>query len=155
MPPSAASAPRRRRRSAIDWRTFAWVETTAKDLSYALRAIRRNPGFTAVAVLSLALGIGANTAIFSLIDALMLRSLPVHDPQQIVQLVVPQPAAPPFEQFTYPMVQTLASHKEIFSGLYGISPTVFNDAEAERIRACGSQVTIMKRSAWNQSRAAC
>src|SRR5580704_2904170 len=56
------------------------------DLRFSLRAIRRSPLFAAVAILSLALGIGANTAIFSLMDQLMLRQLPVKDPDQIVML---------------------------------------------------------------------
>jgi predicted permease len=61
-----------------------WLEDLGKDLQFALRGMRRSPGFTAVAVLSLALGIGANTAIFTLIDAVMLRSLPVRDPARLV-----------------------------------------------------------------------
>src|ERR671938_1187173 len=56
------------------------------DLRYALRGIRRAPLFTTVAVLSLALGIGANTAIFTLMDQLMLRQLPVENPEQLVML---------------------------------------------------------------------
>ena len=56
------------------------------DLKYALRAIRRNPLFAAVAILSLALGIGANTAIFTLMDQVMLRRLPIRDPEQLVML---------------------------------------------------------------------
>src|SRR5580704_19621167 len=58
---------------ARDRDIFVWLETAFQDVRYALRTLRRNPGFAAAAILSLALGIGANTAIFSLINALLLR----------------------------------------------------------------------------------
>src|SRR5260370_21377610 len=63
-----------------------WLEDFGKDCHDAARTLRRSPGFLVVAVLSLALGIGANTAIFSLINAVMLRSLPVKDPARLVQI---------------------------------------------------------------------
>ncbi|HYU31613.1 MAG TPA: ABC transporter permease [Thermoanaerobaculia bacterium] len=65
-------------------RGLRWIEELSQDLGYAVRTFRRSPAFTLVAVLSLALGIGANTAIFSLINALLLRELPVRDPSRLV-----------------------------------------------------------------------
>ncbi|MGC1492804.1 MAG: hypothetical protein WA798_15650, partial [Candidatus Acidiferrum sp.] len=63
-----------------------WLESFVQDIDYGSRAMLRSPALTIVALLSLALGIGANTAIFSLLDAVMLRSLPVRDPGQLILL---------------------------------------------------------------------
>ena len=71
------------------------VEATIRDVHYAVRTLRRSPVFTVTAVLSLALGIGANTAIFSLLNAVVLRLLPVREPSQLVQFTYTQPGPPP------------------------------------------------------------
>src|SRR3954447_20351570 len=68
---------------------LVWLETIRQDLRYAVRTLRKNRGFTAVAVASLALGIGANTAIFSLIDTLLIKRLPVRHPEELVRLAMP------------------------------------------------------------------
>lgn len=69
-----------------DARGIGFVETTWRDVRYGWRSLRQSPGFSAVVIATLALGIGANTAIFSIVDAVLLRSLPVKDPQQLVVL---------------------------------------------------------------------
>jgi len=104
---------------------WMFLDRLTQDVSYALRGMRKSPGFTATAVLSLALGIGANTAIFSLIDALLLRWLPVRDPQELVQLTMRRTVAEPVESFAYPVVRALANHREIFSNLCGFSGARF------------------------------
>ncbi|HEY8413735.1 MAG TPA: ABC transporter permease [Pyrinomonadaceae bacterium] len=67
-----------------DRRSLPWIETTLRDLAYGFRMLRRSPGVTAVAILSLGLGIGANTALFSVVDAVLLKTLPVENPEQLV-----------------------------------------------------------------------
>ena len=109
-------------REAWGW---TWLERLVLDLRYALRTMRHSPGFTATAVLSLALGIGANTAIFSLIDALMLRWLPVRDPQELVQLTAAVRNQPPSASLSYPVIRELAAQHDIFSGVFGFASAIF------------------------------
>jgi len=74
-----------RKEECRDMRRVNLIENTIQDLRYAGRTLRRSPGFTAVAILSLALGIGANAAIFQLLNAVRLRSLPVANPQELAE----------------------------------------------------------------------
>ncbi|MGC4049788.1 MAG: ABC transporter permease [Paludibaculum sp.] len=106
--------------------TWTWLEQLYRDAQYALRAMRHNPGFTTTAVLSLALGIGANTAIFSLLDALMLRWLPVREPQSLVQLKMGASKSTfAGESFSYAIVNALADEHSVFDGLCGFSGAEF------------------------------
>jgi predicted permease len=114
------------------------------DVRYALRTFRRNKAFTAAAVITLALGIGANTAIFSLIDALMLRSLPVHRPQDLVQLnLAGEAGEAPFPTFSYPMVQAFDRQRDLFDGVtgYGGSGAVVVGPAGALSRVSGAFVT--------------
>src|SRR6185436_4128736 len=77
-----------------DARAFAWIDDARRDLVHGLRGLRRTPGFTAIAVITLALGIGANTAIFSVISAVLLRPLPYRNAERLVQVFTPPPNIP-------------------------------------------------------------
>src|SRR3954467_10446983 len=91
-----------------------------KDFLYAIRTLRKAPVFTAVAILSLALGIGANTAIFTLLDQILLRLLPIQNPQELVMLDAPGPnqgSTRGESTFSYPMYTDLKNHNQVFSGM--------------------------------------
>jgi predicted permease len=109
------------------------------DLRYALRLMRRSPGFTAVAVLSLALGIGANTAIFSLFNTIMLRTLPVAHPEQLVEFMEKYPGQPRGDGYLgWDKYEHFRDFNHVFSALTGVSfdnaATVrTNGSETERV----------------------
>src|SRR5919197_3509542 len=87
------------------------------DLKFGFRQLLNNPGFTAVAVLALALGIGANTAIFTVINTLILRSLPVREPQELVQVSMTGFSGRN-HTFTYPEYERLRDGVKRISGLF-------------------------------------
>jgi predicted permease len=120
-----------------------WFDSILSDCRFAFRMLRKSPGFTAVAILTLALGIGANTAIFSLIDAALLRSLPVRDPQELVvfqwaalhspntkgqysYISCPSPNAREERgcSFSYPLFQQFKSLQDAFSSITALGGDV-------------------------------
>jgi macrolide transport system ATP-binding/permease protein len=112
-----------------------------QDLRYGVRMLLKHKGFTVVAVLSLALGTGANTAIFSLINTVLLRPLPIEKPQQLVALNNTAENRR-FPTFSYPNYKDFRDRNEVFSGLiaYGITPlSLSNEGVNERL--WGYQVT--------------
>jgi MacB-like periplasmic core domain len=126
-------------------RASAWLDTLLQDIRFALRMFRKNPGFTAVAMLTLALGIGTNTAIFSLTDQVLLRLLPVPHPEQLVVLsstgvksgrTSSDYGAGVAVSFSYPMYKGLRDRNEVFSGLlacFGVDANVSWHGHAERV----------------------
>ncbi len=107
-------------------RMGATLETTFRDIRYARRVLQKSPGFTAIAVLTLALAIGANTAIFSLINAVMLRLLPVEHPERLVLLTDPAESGADVDtteggvrsRLSYPEFEQLRAHNGVFSGMF-------------------------------------
>src|SRR3984893_6439764 len=96
-----------------------FLETLIQDLRFGLRMLRKSPGFTAVAVLTLGLGIGANTAIFTLTNGLMLHALPVRDPGQLVELLHHHPGEPEpgFNGFSWDAYQIMRDGNKVLSHL--------------------------------------
>jgi predicted permease len=103
------------------WR---WCRELAQDIRYSIRVLRQSPTFTAVAVLSLALGIGANTAIFSILNAVIMKPLPVRDPGQLAHLFHPGD-----DSYTNAIWEQLRDHQDMFSSALAYSPTDFDLAD--------------------------
>src|SRR5918998_188547 len=93
------------------------MRTLLQDLRYGLRVLLRSPGYTLVAVVSLALGIGANTTIFSMANALLLRPLPVDEPERLVSVHSVYPDGSSFHSFSYPDYQDYSEQSDVFEGL--------------------------------------
>ena len=112
-----------------DQRGLPWFEDLVRDVRYGLRMLARNRGFTATALVSLALGIGANAGIFTLLDQVLLRRLPVREPEQLVQIQWQGAkvgsyygSGAPFK-VSYPVCQDLEAQPEIFDGFFCRHPT--------------------------------
>ena len=110
-----------------DARGTHFIESLVQDIRFALRIMRKTPLITTIALVSLALGIGANTAIFSLIDAVMLRMLPVQNPERLVQIRFKSPMfQDPSSSVTNPIWEQVRDHQDVFSGVFAWSPRTFD-----------------------------
>jgi putative ABC transport system permease protein len=121
--------------------TVTLVENVFQDVAYGARQLRRNPSFALVAVLSLALGIGANTAIFQLLNAVRLRSLPVQNPQELVDVRVSAGKSGRTGSFStrYPFVtnsqwELIRDRQQVFSGAFAWAPDQLNLATGGQVR---------------------
>ena len=118
-----------------------WAGTVIADFQHALRTLRRSPGYVAVAALTLALGIGANTAIFSLLDQILLRLLPVKSPQQLVLLTMRghhYGSNWGGNAISHPMFRDFQAHNEVFSGMFCRFPDPVSltfGGQSERVNA--------------------
>ncbi len=103
--------------------SWSWLDSTAADIRYAVRGLRAQPGFTVLAVLSLALAIGANSAIFSFADALLLRPLPIENPAEVLDVTHTTPDNP-FEGMSFPDYRDVREKTQSFTGLlaYRLTP---------------------------------
>ena len=120
------------REESRDMWGWSWLDDLGKDIRYGLRMLRKNPGFTAVAVITLALGIGANTAIFTLVDAVMIRTLPVAKPGQLYRLgdnnncceMTGTQNGDSFVLYPYPLYKDLRDRTTEFSELAAFTPSL-------------------------------
>jgi hypothetical protein len=105
------------------------LDAVLEDSRAAIRVLRASPAFSAVAILSLALGIGANTAIFTLIDVMMLKSLPVQHPEELVEVTTGTGLA-----FNNPIWEQVRDRQDVFSGVFAYGMWAFNLAPGGEVR---------------------
>ncbi len=119
------------------------MDTVLKDIRFGMRTLAKKPGFTAVAVLSLALGIGANTALFSLVNALLLRHLPVEHPEQLAAVGLTSrvngvsEGTPEFRLYSVPLYRAVAESSQSFDGLLAAGRAEKLDVRLEGMPASG------------------
>ena len=134
MEPAAARREARRRfgnpsvqkERTRDADVMTWLESIAADVRYAVRALRASPVFAIVTVASLGLGIGANTAIFSLINAVVLRTLPVHAPDELLQVTMGGDETGDNAVFTNPIWEQIRDGQDVFSGAFAYGDHGYN-----------------------------
>ena len=129
-----------------DMRRTSHIENFVRDLQYACRTLVKTPTFTLAAIATLTLGIGANTAIFQLLDAVRLRSLPVPEPHRLAQIEIPEKGGFGISHYSdnlsYPLFQQIREHQQGFSGIFAwnsgyTSLRIGQGAEARRASVLG------------------
>ena len=137
-----------RKEECRDMRGVRWLEEFLQDLRYGFRLLRKNPAFSVVVVLALALGLGANIALFSLFNTVLLGALPVQHPEQLVVLSTVNENSDSITSFSYPMYRELRDKNAVFSGMIAQAGVEMNASYAgESEKARGELVTgiILKR----------
>ncbi len=139
-----------RKEEAREARGTYFIDTLLQDIRFAFRLLRKTPLITGIAILSLALGIGANTAIFSLIDAVMLRMLPVQNPEQLVQIKFRSPGSSnPRGTMTNPIWEQVRDHQDALAGVFAWGATTFDLADGgeendiQGVYASGSYFSVL------------
>jgi hypothetical protein len=130
LPPEEARRQARRQAGGVaqameqrrDQRGLPWLEDLLQDARFGARMLRRAPLVTAVALLTLTLAIGANSAIFSLVDPLLFRDVPVRDPAGLVQFTFQYPGDPPLNNFGLADYEQYRDGNHVFSDLFGLAP---------------------------------
>jgi putative ABC transport system permease protein len=103
-----------------------FMETLLQDLRYGARMLMKNPGFTLIAVMTLAIGIGANVAVFSVINAVMLKMLPVHEPERLVEYLSRYPGEPALNFFSRTSYEHFRDNNRTLAGITGVASTRFS-----------------------------
>jgi putative ABC transport system permease protein len=127
----------RAREQFYESRRMMWLDNLQRDVQYAVRGLINNPGFTAIAVFTLALGIGANAAIFSVMNSLLLRSLPVVEPQRLVTVSSDSAVSMGFRAgagWNYAMWEQLRERAQVFDGAFAWVTNRFNLAQSSEIQ---------------------
>ncbi len=124
------------------------MQTLWQDLKFALRMLRKNPGFTAVAILTLALGIGANTAIFSVINTVLLQPLPFKEPGRIINLVqydLKTKASGALMSYTkYTQIQEQSKTLESMAGFYPLTLSLVTEREPEAVNGARASIDFFR-----------